>query len=208
MRCIIFSGANIFDYDFIASYIDSNDFIICADSGIRHAEKLGLHADILIGDFDSADKIDRNMYSEIITLPCEKDDTDTFAAAKIAVEKGADEVVIFGAIGSRMDHTLGNIFTLEYLHNQGICARIINEKNEIGIIKNETLSIRKRENSFLSLIPLDEKVGSVSISGVKYPLENATIYRDKTLAISNEFYDDVAKISVNDGTLLYIISKD
>lgn len=208
MRCIIFSGANIFDYDFIASYIDSNDFIICADSGIRHAEKLGLRADILIGDFDSADKIDRNMYSEIITLPCEKDDTDTFAAAKIAVEKGADEVVIFGAIGSRMDHTLGNIFTLEYLHNQGICARIINEKNEIGIIKNETLSIRKRENSFLSLIPLDEKVGSVSISGVKYPLENATIYRDKTLAISNEFYDDVAKISVNDGTLLYIISKD
>ena len=208
MRCIIFSGANIFDYDFIASYIDSNDFIICADSGIRHAEKLGLRADILIGDFDSADKIDRNMYSEIITLPCEKDDTDTFAAAKIAVEKGADEVVIFGAIGSRMDHTLGNIFTLEYLHNQGICTRIINEKNEIGIIKNETLSIRKRENSFLSLIPLDEKVGSVSISGVKYPLENATIYRDKTLAISNEFYDDVAKISVNDGTLLYIISKD
>ena len=208
MRCIIFSGANIFDYDFIASYIDSNDFIICADSGIRHAEKLGLRADILIGDFDSADKIDRNMYSEIITLPCEKDDTDTFAAAKIAVEKGAGEVVIFGAIGSRMDHTLGNIFTLEYLHNQGICARIINEKNEIGIIKNETLSIRKRENSFLSLIPLDEKVGSVSISGVKYPLENATIYRDKTLAISNEFYDDVAKISVNDGTLLYIISKD
>lgn len=208
MRCIIFSGANIFDYDFIASYIDSNDFIICADSGICHAEKLGLRADILIGDFDSADKIDRNMYSEIITLPCEKDDTDTFAAAKIAVEKGADEVVIFGAIGSRMDHTLGNIFTLEYLHNQGICARIINEKNEIGIIKNETLSIRKRENSFLSLIPLDEKVGSVSISGVKYPLENATIYRDKTLAISNEFYDDVAKISVNDGTLLYIISKD
>ena len=208
MRCIIFSGANIFDYDFIASYIDSNDFIICADSGIRHAEKLGLRADILIGDFDSADKIDRNMYSEIITLPCEKDDTDTFAAAKIAVEKGADEVVIFGAIGSRMDHTLGNIFTLEYLHNQGICARIISEKNEIGIIKNETLSIRKRENSFLSLIPLDEKVGSVSISGVKYPLENATVYRDKTLAISNEFYDDVAKISVNDGTLLYIISKD
>ncbi|MBQ5890072.1 MAG: thiamine diphosphokinase [Clostridia bacterium] len=208
MRCIIFSGANIFDYDFIASYIDSNDFIICADSGICHAEKLGFRADILIGDFDSAGKIDRNMYSEIITLPCEKDDTDTFAAAKIAVEKGADEVVIFGAIGSRMDHTLGNIFTLEYLHNQGICARIINEKNEIGIIKNETLSIRKRENSFLSLIPLDEKVGSVSISGVKYPLENATIYRDKTLAISNEFYDDVAKISVNDGTLLYIISKD
>ena len=94
------------------------------------------------------------------------------------------------------------------MHNEGVCARIINENNEIGIVKNETLSIKKRGNSFLSLIPLDEKVGSVSISGVKYPLENATIYRNKTLAISNEFYEDVAKISVNDGTLLYIISKD
>ena len=208
MRCIIFSGADIFDYDFVALYIDGDNFIICADSGIRHAEKLGLCADILIGDFDSADKIDRKLYKEIITLPCEKDDTDTFASAKIAVEKGADEAIIFGAIGSRMDHTLGNVSTLEFLHNEGICARIINENNEIGIVKNGTLSIKKRGNSFLSLIPLDEKVGSVSISGVKYPLENATIYRNKTLAISNEFYEDVAKISVNDGTLLYIISKD
>ncbi|MBQ5885052.1 MAG: thiamine diphosphokinase [Clostridia bacterium] len=208
MRCIIFSGADIFDYDYVASHIDSSDFIICADSGIRHAEKLGLCADIFIGDFDSADEIDQKKYNEIITLPCEKDDTDTFAAAKIAVEKGADEAIIFGAIGSRMDHTLGNISTLEFLHNEGISARIINEKNEIGIIKNETVTIEKRENSFLSLIPLDEMVSLVSISGVKYPLENATIYRNKTLAISNEFYDDVAKISVNDGTLLYIISKD
>ena len=149
-------------------------------------------------------KITENM----LVLPTVKDDTDTFAAAKIAVESGVDEVVIFGAIGSRMDHTLGNVSTLEFLHNEGIGARIINENNEIGIVKNETLSIKKRGNSFLSLIPLDEKVGSVSISGVKYPLENATIYRNKTLAISNEFYEDVAKISVNDGTFLYIISKD
>ena len=208
MRCIIFSGADIFDYDFVASHIKSDDFIICADSGIRHAKKLGLCADILIGDFDSANDTYEYKYKEIIILPCEKDDTDTYAAAKIAAEKGADDVIIFGAIGSRMDHTLGNISTLEYLHEAGINARIINEKNEIGIIRNETVSIKKRENSFLSLIPLDEKVSLVSISGVKYPLENATIERNKTLAISNEFYDDTAEISIKNGTMLYIISKD
>ena len=208
MKCIIFSGADIFDYDFVASYIDSDDFIICADSGFRHAERLGLCADLLIGDFDSASEIGQNQYKEIITLPCEKDDTDTYAAAKIAAENGADEVIIFGAIGSRMDHTLGNISTLEFLHQEGINACIINEKNEVGIISNGTVSVKKRENSFLSLIPLDEKVGFVSISGVKYPLENATIERSKTLAISNEFYDDIAEISVQNGTMLYIISKD
>lgn len=208
MKCIIFSGADIFDYNFVASYIDEDDFIICADSGVRHAEKLGLVADVVIGDFDSVTDNGYKKHKEVVTLPCEKDDTDTFAAAKIAAENSPDEVLIFGAIGSRIDHTLGNISTLEFLHQSGINARLINENNEIGIIKNETKTVKKRKGSFLSLIPLDESVGSVSVSGVKYPLNDKTVYRNSTLTISNEFRDDTADISVKNGTMLYIISKD
>ena len=121
MKCIIFSGADIIDYNFVASYIDEDDFIICADSGVRHAEKLGLVANVVIGDFDSVTDNGYKKHKEVVTLPCEKDDTDTFAAAKIAAENSPDEVLIFGAIGSRIDHTLGNISTLEFLHQKAPC---------------------------------------------------------------------------------------
>ncbi len=208
MRCVIFSGADIHDYDFVASFLSDGDFIICADSGLRHAKRLGLTADLLIGDLDSADKARLDGYSRLIKLPCEKDDTDTFAAAKIASENDYDSVIIFGAIGSRVDHSLGNIATLEYLHECGISAKLVDQNNEICIISNETVKIKKHDGCFISLIPLDKTLSGVSITGVKYPLNNAEINRASTLTISNEILDEFAEITVGNGTALYILSRD
>lgn len=208
MRCIIFSGANIDDYKFVASFLRSGDFVICADSGLRHAVALGITADLLIGDFDSAKEIPDDKYSEIIVLPCEKDDTDTYAAAKEAVTHGATDVLIFGATGTRLDHTLGNVATLEYLHSMNITARVIDSYNEISVIKNETIRINKRSGLYLSLIPLDKQLCGVTMKGVKYPLFNASINRNETLTISNEITDEYAEISVLSGSALIIISHD
>ena len=208
MRCVIFSGADIHDYDFVASFLRSDDFVICADSGLRHAEKLGITADLLIGDFDSAEEINPDLYKAIVTLPCDKDDTDTFAAAKRAADLGAKEALIFGALGTRLDHTLGNIAALEYLCGRGVSARIIGEHNEIGIISDETVRIKKRDNCYLSLIPLDRMLHGVYISGVKYPLDNADVSRASTLTVSNEITADFADVTVKEGTALYIISHD
>ncbi len=207
MRCIIFSGADIDDYDFVASFLRSDDFVICADSGLRHTEMLEVLPDLIIGDFDSLGKIP-NLGCEIITLPCEKDDTDTFAAAEKAVEKGVDEVLIFGAIGTRFDHTLANIAVLEYLYKNGIIARIIDSHNDIMLVKNNSTKLKKQCGCFLSLIPLDERLVGVTVSGVKYPLENADIDRFKTLTVSNEINSDYAEITVKSGAVLIIVSRD
>lgn len=208
MRCVIFSGADIHDYNFVASFLRSGDFVICADSGLRHAVKLGITADLLIGDFDSADEIKPDLYKDIVTLPCEKDYTDTFAAAERSADLGAKEVLIFGALGNRLDHTLANIAVLEYLHSRGVPARIISEHNEICIISDETVRIKRRDNCYLSLIPLDREICGVYISGVKYPLNNAQVGRASTLTVSNEITACHADITVKKGAAIYIISHD
>ncbi len=206
MRCVIFSGAEIDDCKLVASYLRNGDFVICADSGLRHAEKMNITPNLIIGDFDSFGEIPDG--KNVVILPCEKDMTDTYAAAEKAVELGANEVIMFGAVGSRLDHTLGNIATLEYLRSKNVPARIIDSHNDIRLIKNETEIIKKENGAFLSIVPLDERINGVDLMGVKYPLENAEIERSKTLSISNEITADYAQIAVRNGTALIIISRD
>ena len=111
-RCVIIGGAPINDYNRIKGLLSDDDFIIACDSGLVHLEKSGITPNLIIGDFDSFDKPKTNI--ETIVLPREKDDTDSFFAVKEAVRRGFDELLIFGAIGGRLDHSLGNISILLY----------------------------------------------------------------------------------------------
>lgn len=80
MKCVIIGGAPISNYEAAGKYIDGDDFIICCDSGLYHAQGLGAVPSLIVGDFDSHPAPDTDI--ETITLPCEKDDTDTVFAAK------------------------------------------------------------------------------------------------------------------------------
>ena len=59
MRAVIIGNGDIKDYQYIKSKINDNDFIICADGGYNHAEKMGIVPDVLIGDFDSAKNFEK-----------------------------------------------------------------------------------------------------------------------------------------------------
>ena len=85
MRCVIIGGAAINNVSAIKKYLKTDDYIICCDSGLYNAQKLEITPHLIIGDFDSHPKPDSDI--ETITLPCEKDDTDTVYAAKEALSK-------------------------------------------------------------------------------------------------------------------------
>ena len=111
-RCVIVSGAPEADLSFIENNIIENDFVICADSGYKKCIQIGIVPDLIIGDFDSSLKPD--LPCEIITLNREKAYTDTFHCVIEAVERGYKNIIIFGAIGDRFDHTYANILCLNY----------------------------------------------------------------------------------------------
>ena len=103
MKCIIFSGADIFDYNFVASYIDEDDFIICADSGVRHAEKLGLVADVVIGDFDSVTDNGYKKHKEVARI-----DADDLCQRHAAFAGDFGEFIIGYIVGFDRDDRTGN----------------------------------------------------------------------------------------------------
>ncbi|MBP5427345.1 MAG: thiamine diphosphokinase [Clostridiales bacterium] len=211
MKGLIICGGRIKDKEFLRNYTKDVDFVICADRGGLYAKDMDIMPDLLLGDMDSIPgcileeyknkKVDMTLY------PSEKDMTDSEIAILRAVEMGADELIIMGALGSRLDHSLANICMLKKLVDMHIKATIVDENNEITLIDNE-LELKKDDEYMLSLLPLTPKVTGVTLKGLKYTLEDGTLEMGTSLGVSNEFEDDVAKITIKDGLLLVIKSKD
>jgi len=181
--------------------------VIAADSGYLKAEPLGLNVDILVGDFDSLpkeylpDAFTHDM--EVIQSPCEKDETDTMLACNIAVERGCGEVAIIGGFGGRCDHELSNVFWLENMLDRGISASMTSGRDYIRIISDESVTV-KSGCSYFSVFALSEC--TVSISGCKYPLNNARLVRSVPYAVSNEVCGESAVVTVCGKALLCIVS--
>ena len=140
-------------------------------------------------------------------FPSEKDMTDSEIAIWRAVSLGCTELVIMGAVGSRVDHSIANVYILKKLLDKGVNATIVNENNEVVLIKDK-IEIAKEDGYHLSLIPITGKVDGITTKGLKYSLNNGELELGKSLGVSNEFLKDVAQINIKNGLLLVIKSRD
>ncbi len=211
MKAVCVCNGSISDYDVIKKYILVSDYIISVDGGAGHLRKMGINPNILIGDFDSANLKDIDFYInkgiKVLQFPVEKDMTDSELAIEMAAELGAEELVFVGALGTRIDHSFANIMLLKRMMDMGLKGSIVDEHNEIYMF-NSNFSMNKKEGRKLSLIPITEKVTGVSTSGLKYPLNNATMVLGTSWGISNEFEEEVASVSIESGILLACLSRD
>ena len=211
-RAIIISNGSISDYSFYKNFFKTNDYIICADGGIKHCLNLGIVPDLWIGDFDSCNlgeicEDNPELKSvEILGLnPC-KDETDTHKACIIAIEKGYKEIALIGSIGTRLDHSLSNIHLLEFMHEKGISASLVNENNTVRIFDKYIKLAKNRK--YLSLVPLDASVTVTDTFGLKYPLHNFLLKRSVSMGVSNEVCGESAEIHIKNGMMLIIESND
>lgn len=205
LKCTIVSGAPVKDYEFLKNNIDLKSFIIAADSGYVICRNAGIPVNLIIGDFDSSPKPKADC--EIIALPCEKDDTDTFFCIKEAIKRGFDEIAIFCAAGSRLDHTYSNIICLDYCNRSNINAYIVNENNKAFITSND-ITLKKDNYKFFSVFAFSDCVEGLTIKGAKYEIDNKTVYSYQSFGQSNEFLNDEVKISLKKGTILLFLSND
>jgi len=91
----------------------------------------------MIGDFDSLDSDTfirmQKETKECIRLNPMKDLTDTHAALAYLSDKKYDKVVIFGAFGTRFDHTLANMYVaMKYAQMMDI--EFIDEHNKVFLV--------------------------------------------------------------------------
>jgi len=201
-RCVIVGGADINNYCFVREKLRADDYVVFCDCGLKHLEPLQVKPDLIVGDFDSHEN--PQLDTETIVLPCEKDDTDTVFAVREAVKRGFDDFLLIGVIGSRLDHTLGNVSILLYLDSLEKNGRIIDDYSEMEIVSQQPVSIPE-DYAFFSLLNIDGSPRGITITGAKYPLADADIPCEYQYGISNEpLPGQTALVTVREGRLLLI----
>lgn len=213
MRTLIVTGGNI-NTEFLKVTLAENKFktIIAVDKGLEALNKICVKPNYIIGDFDSVNKAILNQYEnkniEITYLKPEKDFTDTHMAIKLAIEKGTEHIIIIGAVGTRIDHTLANIHVLNEALKNNIHTEIINENNRIMLINKQVKLTKNANYKYVSIIPLTTQIKGVTLKGFKYNIENATINLGESIGVSNEQIDQEALIEIKEGIAILIYSKD
>lgn len=213
---VIFAGGKI-ELNSVKKILEEYkpELVIAADSGLESADKLGLVPGIIAGDFDSlSDKSLLEKYKndeiEIRRFPVEKDYTDMRMSVDIAIQRGCERILMLGAIGSRADHVIGNIFLLGYLLKQNIEGIIINEKNRLRCFERGDYVFHKRDSysKYISFFPMCGEKTCISLQGFKYNAEDLVLNPLDIISISNEIKCTNALLSVKKGCLLVVESDD
>ncbi|NTU75055.1 MAG: thiamine diphosphokinase [Anaerolineaceae bacterium] len=206
-RALIFVNGEVQHIEALRNLIQPEDMLIAADGGLRHVLNLGHIPHILIGDLDS---IDLNLLPdlqkkgvEVLRFPVEKDETDLELAIQTAVKRGCKPILLVGALGGRLDQTLGNIFLLTNSAWTDLDISMDDGIDQVFLVRTER-NIHGQPGDIVSLLPLNGSAIGVCTENLKYPLNNETLYPDRTRGISNKMLRETARVTIQSGLLLCI----
>ena len=197
-ECVIFCAA---ECDGLVRPIGPESFVIAADGGLRHTEKLGLTPDAVLGDFDSLGFCPEGAN----VFPVEKDDTDAMLAVRLGLERGCGEFLLYGSLdGPRLDHTVANFQTLQFLADHGAAGYLIGNTTMVTVVKNGKITFPAGLSGTISVFCMGPDAVGVTEKGLFYGLENASLTSGFPLGVSNHFTGEAAEISVKNGSLLVL----
>lgn len=196
--CVIFCAGG---FDGLAETLSREDYIIAADGGYAHTQKLGITPDAVLGDFDSLGYIPQKAN----VFPVEKDDTDAMLAVRHGLKQGYTRFLLYGGLsGPRLDHTVANLQTLQFLADRGARGYLLGKEQIVTVLKNGTMEFPAGWEGYISLFCMGSDAENVTIRGLQYTLENSTLQAGFPLGVSNQFTGAPASVSVGNGSLLVI----
>jgi len=209
LRAVIFANGNLTRPANPLAELRSEDLIIAADGGAHHCQALGLTPDVLIGDLDSITKEVRENLSrlgtQLILYPRDKDETDLELALRFAVDHNAEEILLLGILGGRLDQTLANLLLLSRPEWQPARLMVADGPDFALLIRpGSPLTLQAQTGDIVSLIPLTRTVTGVSTEGLRWSLQDATLEFGSTLGISNETTQEIARVEIKTGQLLAV----
>jgi thiamine pyrophosphokinase len=208
MRAVIIAGGQTEDQGW-QRWVRAGDWIIGADGGAARALGWGLVPDLVIGDMDSLpDAAHAALVAQgcrFVEHPRAKDETDLELALEYAVQEGAREIVVLGALGGRLDHTLANVFLLALPSLAGVPVRIAERDQEARLVRGgESVELAGIPGDLVSLVPLGGDVRGVSTRGLAWALQGDTLRFGSSRGVSNEMISGEAGIQVGEGLLLVV----
>lgn len=198
--CVIFCAG---EFDTLARPLSPEDYLIAADGGLLHLQRLGLEPAEILGDFDSLGYVPGGAR----VFPVEKDDTDAMLAVRRGLAAGFREFLIYGGLdGPRLDHTVANFQTLGFLAERGAWGCLVGRETRAAVIRNGTLEFSNPGEGTVSVFCHGGEARGVTLQGLYYPLSDGCLSPDYPLGVSNHFTGVPARIRVKQGSLLVLWS--
>ncbi len=207
MHVVIFAGGTVQAGTKVDVALASANFIIAADSGAETALAYGHIPAVVVGDFDSLNLSLPELEakgSKLLRAAVEKDETDTELAISVALEHGATEITLLGAIGgARFDHTMANVLLLAGIETVPI--RIVDGPMSCWLLRGPgSTTIVGQNGDLLSLFPLTSEAAGISTQNLYYPLRGETLRFGRPRGVSNTLTSEQAEVSMESGMLLVI----
>ncbi|HEY4695955.1 MAG TPA: thiamine diphosphokinase [Candidatus Hydromicrobium sp.] len=215
LKALVISNGEITNPDILLKILKGNyDFhenflIICADGGVKNCMDLKLIPDFIIGDMDSIKTEDKNLLNSLgknidyITAVEEKNESDTQLAVEFAQEKGFKDIIVIGALGKRIDHSLANIFNIASPKFKNLNIRILDEDIEISVL-NKSGNIKGSAGNIVSIFSLTPSTYFLKTDGLKYKLKNEKLLFSPVRGLSNKFTKDSAALDIKNGKILLV----
>jgi thiamine pyrophosphokinase len=184
-------------------------YVIAADSGLHAADVVGRDVDLLIGDLDSAEPAAVDAAVARGTMvdrhPAAKDATDLELALDAAATR-ADDVVVVGGAGGRLDHLLANVFLLASprFASQRIDAHLGDARIAVAHGAGPPLEIQGVAGSVVTLLPVGGAARGVVTEGLEYPLHGDDLAPGTSRGVSNVMLGTSASVTLAEGTLLVV----
>lgn len=191
------------------------DFIVAVDRGFAHLQAAGIAPQLVLGDFDSLGFVPEG--PDVRSFNPEKDASDTQLACEAALDRGCDELVLYGCLGQRLDHTLANLQVMAGLARRGVRVYAVGEDSAVAVLHAGGAPVRLQfaamdpslfpetgQGRFISVFAKGGAAHGVTMQGLKYPLDGVTLDDCSSLGLSNEFTGEPALVQVEEGGLVVV----
>ena len=191
-------------------WADGVDLVVAADGGARLAPALGLRIDRWVGDADSLGEAGLADLQRA-GIPVErahpdKDESDTELAVRAALDAGASDIAILGALGGlRFDHALANVALLALPARLGRAACLLGPEARVRLLVGPAeLDLGGRVGDIVSLLPLGADVEGVVTEGLRYPLRDEPLRAGPARGLSNVRAATRARVGIATGRLVVV----
>lgn len=176
------------------------DFIIAVDAGFACLEAIDVIPDMAVGDFDSLGYVPN--CRRVSRFPVKKDKSDMELALEKAVAWHHDELVVYGALGARLDHTLANLQLFALYSEKDIYVTAVAGDYVVRLVTGpDVLELPDIEAGTVSVFSANDRARGVIESGLAYALNDEDLTNRTSRGLSNELTGEPARIAVEEGTL-------
>lgn len=195
-------GASQFNAEYFREMYDAGafDYVMAVDGGYASLKDAGIEPDMALGDFDSLGYIPKGI--RVVRFSSHKDESDMELALKRVKSMKFDSVVVFGALGRRLDHTLANMQVFSKLSEEGLNVSAIDMDDAIFFITGpDIFEAPALESGIVSVFAMNDMVHGLFERGLEWELDNVELTNRTSLALSNEIIGEAIMIGVEEGTI-------